>query len=102
MVHPIHVFRTSGTVKFTAVGNGGKPGSVSCIRIHEAYGADVAGPMIQLQTCYPDGFKFHPDFRFNFTADGRFTADRGSCIAAKHGRPSTFGPLQVRELRFWG
>ena len=36
--------------------------------------------------CLPEGFKFHPDYRYNVTGDGRLQGDRATCLAAKRGR----------------
>ena len=44
-------------------------------------------------SCIPG--KYHNDYRYNITPDGRLVGDRSTCIVAKHGRSNQFGPLQL-------
>ena len=64
----------------------------SCVSLSEAYGVPTAGPLVSLTGCYPQGFKFHNNFRYNVTEDGRLQGDRDTCIVPKRGHPNDFGP----------
>ena len=85
----------SGHITIATPGHGGtKPcANCTCMRLQEDYGLSYGGSLVYTGGCIPG--RYHPDYRFNITVDGKLVGDRSTCIVVKHGRSNQFGPVQL-------